>query len=168
MDKKTRRVATAGVMAALSMVLLFAASVIPSGKLVVTALAGAVGAVTVIKNGIPTGVLNWIAVSLLALLLLPDKGCAILYAVFFGPYTILKSLIERIHVQPVEWMIKYVFCIAMSCLLYFFASDVLNMFPNIFAEHMLLFLTVVAVGFLAYDVIFSKLISELARRLIKI
>ncbi len=155
-------------MAALSLVLLFAAGVLPGGRMVVTALAGVVSAVIVVKNGVPAAVLSWIAVSILAILLLPNKGCALLYSVFFAPYAILKNYIERIGVLWIEWGLKLAFCLTVSVGLYFLSTDVLCLFPSIMVQHAALFFAVVAVAFIVYDIAFSKLISELLRRMTKL
>ena len=165
MHAKTKTVAVGGMMSAAALVLLLIASIAPGGRLVITALAGVVGAVTVARAGMLTGALSWIAVSILALLLIPHKGCAILYAVFFGPYTLLKNQIERKCSRWTEWVWKYLFCLAVAAGLFWLSADVLDLLPAMIAAHVWLYLPAVAVAFLAYDIIFSKVIYQILHRL---
>lgn len=165
MHAKTKTVAIGGMMSAAALMLLLAASVAPGGRLVITALAGVVGAVTVARGGMLAGTLSWIAVSVLALLLLPNKGCAVLYAAFFGPYTLIKNVLERKCSRPMEWVLKYLFCLGVAAALFRLSADVLSLLPPALAAHLWLYLPVVAVAFLAYDIIFSKVIYQILHRL---
>ncbi|MGN1014200.1 MAG: hypothetical protein ACI4PM_02455 [Butyricicoccus sp.] len=165
MHAKTKTAAIGGVMSAAALMFLLIASVVPGGRLVITALAGVVGAVTVARAGMLAGTLSWIAVSVLALLLLPNKGCAILYAAFFGPYTLIKNLVERKCGRTMEWVLKYLFCLGVAAALFWLSAEVLRLLPAVLASHLWLYLPVVAVAFLAYDIIFSKVIYQILHRL---
>lgn len=51
----------------------------------------------------------YVAVSILSLILLPNKEAAVFYACFFGHYPILKAIIESKQIpRVVEWIIKIV------------------------------------------------------------
>ena len=165
MNAKTKSIAIGGMMTALALVMLLIASVAPGGRLVLTALSGVVGAVVIVRCGLGIGVLSWIAVSLLGLLLLPTKGCVLLYAVFFCPYTVLKNRIERLKNRRLEWMLKLAFCLVVSAVLFYLSSAVLGLFPTVLAQHIEFFLPAVAVVFVVYDIVFSKLIYVILSRL---
>lgn len=165
MNAKTKSIAIGGMMTALALILLLVASVAPGGRLVLTALSGVVGAVAIVRCGWGIGVLSWIAVSLLGALLLPTKGCVLLYAVFFGPYTLIKNAIERLQHRYLEWVLKLVFCLVVSVALFYLSSAVLGLFPAVLANHLAFFLPVVAVAFVIYDIVFSKLIYAIISRL---
>lgn len=169
MDRKNRNgtLATGGVLSALALMFLLAASMLPGGRLACAALAGVVGAVVLVRCGWRAGIISWISVSVLSLLLTPNKGCAILYTIFFGPYTLIKNRIERLNRAPLEWVLKFLFCLAVAVLVFFFSADVLGLFPPVVAGKLWLFLPAVAVVFLAYDVVFSKMITMLIARLPK-
>lgn len=156
-----------GVLSALALMFLLAASMLPGGRLACAALAGVVGAVVLVRCGWRAGVISWISVSVLSLLLAPTKGCAILYTIFFGPYTLIKNRIERLGRAPLEWLLKFLFCMAVAVLVFFFSADVLGLFPPVVVGKLWLFLPAVAVVFLAYDVVFSKMITMLIARLPK-
>lgn len=165
MNAKTKSIAVGGVMTALTLALLLIASLSPVGRLGLTALAGVVGAVTIARCGLGVGAISWIAASVLGLLLLPMKGCAVLYAAFFGPYALLKNCIERLHHNAVEWALKAGFCLLIASVLFYLSAEVLDLFPDVLVSHLRIFLPVVLAAFVAYDVVFSKLIYVIISRL---
>ena len=93
---KTGAVALGGVLAAGSLAVLWLACVIPSGQLGVTAAAGLFPVGAVLAAGRGAGLLCWAAASVLGLLLLPDKGVALMYLFFMGLYPVVKSRLEQL------------------------------------------------------------------------
>lgn len=166
-NRNNGTLAAGGVLSALALLFLLAASMLPAGRLGCAALAGVVGAVVLVRCGWKTGMMSWIAVSVLSLLLSPNKGSAMLYTIFFGPYTLIKNRIERLNRAPLEWVLKLLFCMAVAVLVFFFSADILGLFPPVIAEKLWLFLPAVAVVFAAYDIVFSKMIAMLLARLPK-
>ena len=119
MTRQTKSLTVTAVAAALSVVLLYLGSLFPSGQAGFAAVACLLGIAVVIACGLGWGVLHYVAAGALALLLLPDKTVALLYAVFFGYYPVIKSLAERCHGRPLEWGIKLaVFNAALTVLLF--------------------------------------------------
>ena len=140
-------------------------SMMPGMWVAFTAIAGVVAALTVVQGNLAYGLLTVIATALLSALIVPAKEIALLYAAFFGPYTLVKNLIERLHNLPLEWVLKLLFCGIVSALLFLFADSVLAMVPAVLASHIWLFLPAVLFVFAAYDIVFSKLIVYLFQRL---
>ena len=99
---KTWQVAQGGVLAAGSLAVLWLACVVPSGQLGVTAVAGLFPVGAVLAAGRGAGLLCWAAASILGLLLLPDKGVALMYLVFLGLYPVVKSRLEQLKSRTVE------------------------------------------------------------------
>ena len=166
-NRNNGTLAAGGVLSALALLFLLAASMLPAGRLGCAALAGVVGAVVLVRCGWKTGMMSWIAVSVLSLLLSPNKGSAMLYTIFFGPYTMIKNRIERLNRAPLEWVLKLLFCMAVAVPVFFFSADILGLFPPVIAGKLWLFLPAVAVVFAAYDIVFSKMIAMLLARLPK-
>lgn len=165
--KAASRAALGGVFAALSLLLLYLAAVMPSGRIGMVAVAGLVPAAGVVSGGLAAGFLCYGAAGILALLLLPDKGCALLYVVFFGLYPMIKSLIERLRVLMAEIVLKLLFFNAvLALLLLCFSSFLLPMLPELLHGTLLIF-AVGNVVFLLYDYGFSKLITYYASRIRK-
>lgn len=105
---KTRNITLSAVLIALGVVLLYFGSIITVLDLTMVAFAAMIIFFTVIELGSFYPYLIYIATSLLALLLLPDKNCALYYSLFGGIYPVLKSAFEKCS-QPISWILKIVF-----------------------------------------------------------
>ncbi len=162
---KTRRLTFCAIMTALGVLFLMMGSMMPGMRVAFTAIAGVVAALAVVQGNLAYGLLTVVATAILSALIVPAKEIALLYATFFGPYTLVKNLIERLHKLPLEWVLKLLFCGSVAMLLFTFADSVLAMVPAVLASHIWLFLPVVLVVFAAYDIVFSKLIAYLFQRL---
>lgn len=53
-------------------------------------------------------VITYISTSILSLMLVPEKECALMYVLFFGYYPIIYHLLERIKLTPLKWFAKLV------------------------------------------------------------
>ena len=163
-NKSASRVALGGVLAALSLLLLYLGSMMPLGRLGMVAVAGLVPAAGVVSGGLAAGFLCYGAAGLLGLLLLPDKGCALLYLLFFGLYPMVKSLIERLRALPLELLLKLAFFNLMLAVLWFgFSAFLFPMLPE-FLRRALPVFVVGNAAFLLYDYGFGKLITYYASR----
>lgn len=167
-SQRASRVATGGVLAALSLLLLYGATLMPSGRIGLVAVAGLVPAAGVISGGLATGFLCYGATALLGLLLLPDKGCALLYALFFGLYPMVKYLVERLRRLPVELLLKLAFFnLILLIFLFGFSALLFPLLPEVMQTALPLF-GIGNVVFLIYDYGFSKLITYYASRIRKV
>jgi len=161
--KQSSKTALGGIVAALSVALLFMLSVIPFLTYALPAMAGALIILIVIELDKKWAVGVFFAVSLLALLLVPDKEAAVMYAAFFGYYPIVKSLIESKLNKVLSMAIKIaLFCISMSLSYYLMINfmgvkfDELQTFGR-FAVPILLGMGIVA--FVLYDYTLSAIIT---------
>ncbi len=153
------RVALTSMLTALSLVFLYAASVVPSGRLGLVAAAGIFPAAAVVSGGAGAGFLCYAASALLSLLLVPGRPSLLLYPLFFGLYPQLKHFIERLGNLLLEWLCKLVLCNAALALFWRFLGTVLlTELPAGLANFRML----LAVGnavFILYDYGFSRLIG---------
>ena len=94
---------------AVSIILLYGSAISPTGAIGLVALAGVPCAGVVIAGGTSAGLLCWGAVSVLGLLLVPDKFCVLLYAALFGLYPVVKSKVEALRRRPLEILCKLLF-----------------------------------------------------------
>lgn len=164
-SKSASRVALGGVLAALSLLLLYVAALLPTGRIGMVAVAGLVPAAGVISGGLAAGFLCYGAAGLLGLLLLPDKGCALLYVIFFGLYPMIKSVIERLRKLPLELLLKLIFFnIVLAILMFGFSALLLPLLPELLHSTLPIFLAGNA-AFLLYDYGFSKLAAYYAARI---
>ena len=153
------RIALGAVFSALGLLLLYAASVTPSGQLGMTAAAGIFPAAALISGEGPAGWLCFAATGILAFFLIPDKGCALLYLIFFGFYPVLKHYIEKLKKLPLEWFFKLVVCNGVLAVFWFLLRAVLlKQLPAVF-DSLWLFWIAGNLSFVLYDLGFSRLMS---------
>lgn len=164
-SSRTGRVALCGILAAASLVILYLACMAPSGRMGLTAVAGLFPVGAVLAAGRAAGYLCWGAASLLGLLMLPDKGVALMFLVFLGLYPVVKSRIEGLGKQWQEWPCKLLYFNGALMLFWFVLRGLfLPTVPQFLAGRTwLLFLLGNAI-FMAYDLALSRLIGGLVRR----
>ncbi len=104
--KKTRKIAIAAILSALSVVILLFGSIITVLDMTAVALASLLIILAVIEIGGVYPYLIWLVSGVLSLLLLPDKFGAVLYFAFGGIYPIFKAMFERFH-YIVAWVLKF-------------------------------------------------------------
>ena len=163
---KTWQVALGGVLAAGSLAVLWLACVLPSGQLGVTAAAGLFPVGAVLAAGRGAGLLCWAAASLLGLLLLPDKGVALMYLCFLGLYPVIKSRLEQGKSRAAEWVGKLLcFNLALTVLWVVFQNLFLPALPTWMTEQVWVLYGAGNLVFIAYDIALSRLIGGLSVRL---
>jgi hypothetical protein len=153
------RAALVGVLSALSLAVLYFAALAPVGQLGLVALSGLLPAVAVISAGLPAGVLCYAATGILGLLLIPDKGGAALYLLFFGLYPLVKCLIERLGKLPLEFVCKLAFFNVTFAVAWFTLRAVLLAGLPAAFEKLWLLWTVGNAVFMVYDLGFSRIIA---------
>ena len=98
----TKRLTVCAMLAALGVVLLWIGSILEVAEISMAVIASLLCVVAVIEYG---GVAPWLvfaATGALGLILLPNKGIAVTYLLFFGYYPIIKEKIER-RTRGVRW-----------------------------------------------------------------
>ena len=115
MKKDTGRLALAGVLSALALVLLLVTH-IPTATVTLAALAGVCGIPVVVELGYRAGLLHFAAVALLSVLLAFTAEGTGMYLAFFGWYTVCKAYLESQNLPRVaEWAVKLIaFTVAVS------------------------------------------------------
>ena len=165
-SNRSGRVALGGVLAAGSLAVLWLACMVPSGQLGVTAAAGLFPVGAVLAAGRSAGLLCWAAASVLGLLLLPDKGVALMYLLFLGLYPVIKSRLEQLKSWIVEWAGKILcFNAAMTMLYAAFRTLFLPALPEWMGEQVWILYGAGNIIFILYDIALSRLIGGLTGRL---
>ncbi|MCD8116228.1 MAG: hypothetical protein LUE21_03800 [Oscillospiraceae bacterium] len=105
MKASTKRLARLALITALGVVFLVLASVLPTGRLALLAVASFAVCVARMLYGFGWGIGVFAVTAGLGFLLYP--GAAVIsYAAFFGYYPLVKSLLERFHSRVAEWALK--------------------------------------------------------------
>lgn len=103
--KQTARMALCGVFSAAALVALLL-TVFPFATYALPALAGVFFVPLVIECGKRWAFGAYVAVSVLAFIMVPDVEAKMLFAVFFGYYPIVKAVLERFPNRLLEWGAK--------------------------------------------------------------
>ena len=169
MRKQSAKTALGGICAALMLALLFLLSVFPSATLAAPAVASVVMLLAVLELGKGWSVGVYAAASFLAIMVIPSKEAAVLFAVFFGYYPILKAVLEsRIRNRIVNWIIKILlFLIVMTVSYYLMIRFMGIEFEEIdrYGKAAVpLLLGFGAVAFVGYDFCLTLFVSEYLRR----
>lgn len=170
--KKTYAVALGGIIAALSVVIMFFAAIFPIADLVLPGLAGVLLIASVYEIGEGWSFLIFAAVSLLSLLLPSDKNAAIYYIFFLGHYPIVKSYIERIKNRYAKWAVKFAVFNICSAAAVFVVIKISGMPDNLLKYNFALvaaaYAAIMNVTFIVYDIAVSRLTILYNRKLRKI
>ncbi len=161
---KTKRIAVLSMLSALGVVILYAGALISVMDISAAVIASLLAVFAVIEYGKGAPWLVFAVTSLLSLLLLPQKTPAVMYALFFGYYPILKGIFEK-RGRISSWVLKEIsFHIALAAI--YFAMRVLA-FESVDMPVPMLALTVVLceVIFPLYDVALTRVISFYIYRL---
>lgn len=154
---KTRDLTRAAVLSAFSLAVLFGAASAPTAQLALVAVASLPAAVLVLRGGFAVAAAHYAVVAALGLLLLPDKTCALWYALVLGHYAIVKALIERLRRAPVEWILKLIVFAAVIGALYAVSSRAF--FAPLPEKQTILLFAALLICFVLYDVGLSRLIA---------
>ncbi|MDL2218571.1 hypothetical protein LJC27_07925 [Christensenellaceae bacterium OttesenSCG-928-M15] len=96
---------------ALSLLCLFASSLLPVGRVPFLFLSSAFICVLTCERAYITAIASYIATSVLAFLILPDKTAAFLYALLLGHYGIFHEVLqERMQGRLFRTVVKLFYC----------------------------------------------------------
>lgn len=112
---KTSAIALGGICLALTLIFIFAGSIVPGIELTLFAISSLFVAVMVIESGVSAGLILYAAAVILGIFIVPNKLAMIPYAFFFGYYGILKFFIEKISSGLSQIIIKAAFFAALLC-----------------------------------------------------
>ena len=112
---KTSSLALGGICLALTIVFVFAGSVVPGIELTLFAISSLFVAVMIMESGVRAGIILYVAAVLLGFILVPNKLAMIPYAFFFGYYGILKYYIEKLPKGFMQVLMKLAFFAIVMC-----------------------------------------------------
>lgn len=158
---KSSKIAKGGLFTALSLILIYLSSIMPTNKLALISAASFIIPISILNIGVKMTSVVYLAVSILALILIPSKGIAIFYILFFGLYGFVKLYIEKIRKLSIELFLKLsffnivlVFC---SFLYTQFFAAMINIEP--YTKYLIPVIILAQVAFIAYDYLVSLLIQ---------
>ena len=99
-----------GIVAALCVALMLLGAVIPIAMFIAPAVAGFLVATVCVECGMQLALTAYAAVSLLALLFVPDKEVALIFVFLLGYYPLAKPKFERIRPAVLRIVCKLLLC----------------------------------------------------------
>lgn len=158
-QNKSKRIAVGGILIALTIIVLFFATVLPTSRLALFTLSSFLVAVIVIEFGIKFAWIFYIACSILSFLSpIPNKIELIFYVAFFGYYPMVKFYVERINIIFIEYILKLLAFNVGLFLILKVAKEIL--FRDINIQVALWVLIVIAqIAFFLYDYLFTLFIQ---------
>lgn len=161
--KPVKKLTLSAILSALCLIALYVGSLVPQVQLSLVAVAALLPAVAVIHCGCAWAAAVYAVSGGLALLLLPDKACAVWYLIVLGHYGIVKCLIERLNKPVLEWILKIaVFAVCIAVIFLLSRGFFMGILPD---YSVWLLFGGLLVGFVLYDIAFSALISFYCRRI---
>lgn len=157
------KAALGGIIAALSVALMFSTGIVPWLTYAVPAVSGALLMMLVIEISPAFALTVYAAVAVLSLLLVADKEAAVMYAAFFGYYPVIKSLLEKKLSKIPLWIVKFLIFNASVIAAYFIVTYALKLpFDDMgmFGKYTVYVLLASAnVVFVLYDVALTRLVT---------
>ena len=158
---KSKYIAESGLLVALTIVILFATSIVPISTLSILTVASCLIPISIIRTSIKNALLVYIASSILSFFLVPTN-IAIYYTLFFGIYGIIKYFIEKFKNIFIELIIKLIAFNLLLGIAYLITKSFLGI---ISPEFSLWILWIIAQGaFLVYDYALTLAISFFLNR----
>ena len=153
---KSKDIAQSGILIALTIAILFSASLIPINTLSILTIASCLVPIAIIRTSIKHGILVYLCSSILSFLFIP-LNTALMYSMFFGIYGILKFFIEKINNITYEILLKL---ITFNCIL-FTAYFLFKLFITDFNLKLPIWLIILIcqIAFLIYDYALTIVIS---------
>jgi MFS family permease len=169
MLKQSAKTALGGVSAALMLALMFLLSIFPSATISAPAVASVVMVFVVLELGKGWAFGVYAAAAILAVLVLPSKEAAVLFAVFFGYYPILKAALEKKALRRIlEWTIKLVLFLSIISVSYYLMIRFMGVEFEEIGKYGKAAIPVLlgfgAIAFVAYDFCLTLFVSEYLRR----
>lgn len=112
--RKTKKVVFCGIFAALAVLFIYGAGILPTGRMALFCVASCLTAITCVECGWKYALAGYGAASAVALIAVPDKLLVLPYILFLGYYPVVKLWIERLRHMAKEWIIKIVLFLVAS------------------------------------------------------
>jgi len=151
-----KKIAFGAVFSALCIMLLAIGSLITTLDISLAVYAGLIILVALIEYKDKTAWLMYFTVSVLSLIILPEKSSALMFALFCGFYPMMKKYFEALH-YVTAWVVKISF-FNTTLLIFILAAKHLFMLNIEAAEFEIVFIALANVCFVLYDIVMTRLI----------
>lgn len=158
--------ARGAIITALSLVILYLSNIITINTVFFLGLASCLIPLGVMLTNIHTGIVVYLAVTIIGFFIIPDKTVILLYAFLFGLYGIVKYYIERLNKIPLEMLLKFIFFNISLGIMYFIYTSLFT--GKLDSELPFVILLLLAeVAFFIYDYIITLFVDYANKNIIK-
>ena len=105
---KSKNIALGGILVALSVLLLYCTSLIPSNTITFLTIASSFIPICMIRSNVKNSILVYLATIIISYFIVPITY-VVMYALFFGVYGIVKYFIELLCNITLELILKFVY-----------------------------------------------------------
>ena len=171
MGQKNRQIAMGGIFSALCVILMFFTGIMPFGTFFLPMVAGAMLLPIVVELGCKPAAAAYVSVSLLSVLIVPDRQAVMVFVAFFGYYPIAKQKLEMLHHRAVEYLCKLLLFNAgmaggLAIMAYVFGvTQVLEGMGDFGRYTLPIFLAVGNVMFVLYDITLTRYYTLYIKRI---
>jgi hypothetical protein len=159
---KAKFIAENGISIALTLVILYATSILPISTLSILTVASCLIPISIIRTSIKNTILVYIAASILSFFLVLTN-IALYYTLFFGIYGIIKYFSEKLRNIPLELFIKLIAFNILLAIIYFI---MINFLGDFIINYPLYLLWIIGqIIFLIYDYALTIIISFYLNRI---
>jgi hypothetical protein len=163
---KSNRIAKGGIFTALSLILLYLSSILPTNKLFMLIIASCIIPLSIMITGIKNTIVVYSAVSLLSFFIIPSKIISAVYILIFGSYGFVKYFIEKLRNVPLEIILKLLYFNIASVIILAIYKLLFFKIPNININIYLVILAI-EIAFVIYDYALTSFISYANKNLLK-
>lgn len=164
MRGKTFSLVFGGVSCGACLIFLYLSSVMPN-HFTMLVVAGFFPMLVMMKSHFLAGVYCWAASSILAIVLLPQKSVALMFACCFGIYPLIKLKLEE---MKIKFALLLRFLYANTCLVLYlsiFSVVILEKLPEGFKNQLWIAFLLGNIVFFIYDVALSQVIPKIQHRI---
>lgn len=162
-----KKISLIGILTALTIISLMAASWLPTSKLFFLAASSLFSSIIIIKIDLASALLLYTTTTILAFLLIPSKAIFIAYFLFFGLYGIIKFLCEQLSSIVLSWIAKIIAFNVSLLIAYLLAGLVFS--AEISSKLPLPVLWLIGqIIFIVYDIVYTSFIGFYYERLDKL
>lgn len=155
--RTAHRVSLTAMFASMSLLFLYMASVLPTGRIAMYFLSSVFVMGLVVEEEIGLAFLMYIGVSLMSLLLMPNILRVLPYVFFFGHYGIGRFYIQtRIKDKVAAYIVKLLYYNVALALVYLLAQQIIFEDISFATTTFWLFVVLAEVAFVIYDFLFDK------------
>lgn len=155
--RRTKCITLSSMVIALTLVLLYTASIVPTLRITFYVIASLLPIVLMVERKSGYAILSLIGSALLGSLLIHNKLILLPYVAFFGHFGIVKEYLERINDKVIRIASKLLYCNIATVIIYLFSFEVL--FSQIDLGFSVFWLLIpLQVVFILFDWLYTKLV----------